>query len=189
MMPLHRPFAAALALSVAAFAQPAAAAGARQVSAGSVEVSPRVSFTHSNLKREGYGNVDKFTQLELTPTIGFCLTDHHELTGGAILRHASTNGESDQTLGFEAGYLYNFKPQGSLIPFGGVSFGVLFYDGFMFEDTAVLAPDLTAGVRMLVGNSSSVNLTLGYQRESDNHVRMNRLVAGAGVSIFPWRTN
>jgi hypothetical protein len=36
-----------------------------------------------------------------------------------------------------------------LIPFAGVSFGVLFYDGFMFEDTAVLAPDLTAGGAVL----------------------------------------
>lgn len=183
-----RRFAVALsALSVAALAPPAAAAPS-QLSAGSVELSPRVSFSHANLKREGYGNVDTFTQLELNPTIGFCLTDHHELTGGMILRHASSNGTSEQTVGAEAGYLYNFSPQGSTIPFAGISFGVLFYDGFMFEDTAVLAPDLTAGVRMLVGNKGSVNLSLGYQRESDNHVRMNRLVAGAGVSIFPWRT-
>ena len=178
---------AAVAAVVATLVLPACAR-ANQISGGSVELSPRVSFSHANLKRDGYGNVDTFTQLELNPTIGFCLTEHHEITSGMILRHASSNGTSEQTVGAEAGYLYNFSPQGSIIPFAGISFGVLFYDGFMFEDTAVLAPDLTAGVRMLVGNKGSVNLSLGYQRESDNHVRMNRLVAGAGVSIFPWRT-
>jgi hypothetical protein len=25
-----------------------------------------------------------------------------------------------------------------------------------------------------------------YQRESNGHMRQNRIVAGAGVSLFPW---
>jgi len=38
------------------------------VSAGAVEFSPTVTFTHQNFKREGYGNVDHFTQLDVKPT-------------------------------------------------------------------------------------------------------------------------
>ena len=69
-------------LLVFAFAVPLLAASllvpgespANQIAAGTVELTPTVSFSHSNLKREGYGNVDTFTQLDLTPAVGVCVT-------------------------------------------------------------------------------------------------------------------
>ena len=163
-------------------------AAATQVSGGSIELSPKVSFSHSNLKREGYGNVDTFTEFDFTPTAGFCFTDHFEATGGAIVRHQSLNVTSETALGFLAGFLYNFSPQGGMIPFAGLGFGTLFYDGFTFNDTAVLAPSLTGGIRLLVRDAASVNLSLGYEHETDGQVSTNRMVAGVGVSLFPWRT-
>src|SRR5262245_48977423 len=66
-----------------------------QVTAGSVEFTPSVSFTHQNFKREGYGNVEHFTQLDMRPTVGFCLTDHFEVTTGLLARHISQNGTND----------------------------------------------------------------------------------------------
>ncbi|HEY3215017.1 MAG TPA: hypothetical protein VGK93_00855 [Candidatus Eisenbacteria bacterium] len=162
-------------------------ATANQVSAGSIEISPKVSFNHSNLKREGYGNVDTFTEFDFTPTVGFCFNNHFEATGGAIVRHQSVNGTTDTALGVLAGVTYNFSPQGGLIPFAGLGFGTLFYDGFTFNDTAVLAPSLTGGIRLLVGDAGSVNLSLGYEHETDGSVTTNRMVAGVGVSLFPWR--
>lgn len=45
----------------------------------------------------------------------------------------------------------------------------------------------TGGVRVLVGSSGSVNLSLGYQHETDNQVTQNQLLANVGVSLFPWR--
>ena len=146
-----------------------------------------MSFSHSNLKREGYGNVDRFTEFQFTPTVGFCFTDRFEATTALAIRHASQNGDGETALGVQAGFLYNFPTQGQLIPFAGVGFGVLFYDGFTFNDTAVLAPDLTGGVRILVGSAGSVNLRVSYQHESDGHVSMNRLLGGVGVSLFPWK--
>ena len=157
-----------------------------QVSSGSIELSPSVSFAHSNLKREGYGNVESSTQFDLTPTVGFCISNHYEVTGGMLVRHTSSNGNSETVLGNTAGLIYNFSPKGNIIPFVGGGFGVLFNGGFTFDDTAVLAPDLAAGVRVLVGNSGSVNLKLGYQHESDGNVKVNRLVSAVGVSLFPW---
>lgn len=158
---------------------------------GSIELSPTVSFSHSNFKREGYGNVDTFTRLDVTPTIGYCLTNHYEVTGGFMARHQKNNDMSDTALGATAGLTYNFSPQGGVIPFGSLGFGVLFYDGFSFADTAVLFPMLTGGIRVLVGNSASVNLSLGYQHESNAEgefqASANRLIAGVGVSLFPWR--
>jgi hypothetical protein len=192
-LPLRLPtlLAAALWLSIAASAtSPANAApvaSGSQVSAGSFEISPKVSFAHSNLKREGYGNVDHFTQFDFAPTLGYCVSDHFEVMGGALVRHISDNGMKDTAVGATTGMLYNFSPQGAFIPFAGFGFGVLFYDGFTFNETGVLFPDLSAGARVLVGNSGSVNLSLGFQRESDSHVTMNRMVAGVGVSLFPWR--
>ena len=167
-------------------------AGAQQIAPGSIEFSPSVSFSYSNLKREGYGNVDRFTRLEVTPTLGYCISRHYEVTGGLLTRHESLNGSSETSLGATAGLTYNFSPHGDLIPFASLGFGALFYDGFSMDDTAVLAPMITGGVRVLVGNSASVNASLGYQHESNAqgefNASANRIVAGVGVSLFPWQS-
>ncbi len=164
----------------------------RSVPAGTVEFSPSLSYSHWNVKRQGYGNVDTFTKLEITPTVGYCVSEHYEVTGGFMTRHESTNGTSQTALGATAGLTYNFSPQGGVIPFASVGFGALFYDGFSFNNTAVLAPTLTGGVRVLVGTMASVNGSLGYQHESNAQgefgASSNRLVAGVGVSVFPWRS-
>jgi hypothetical protein len=158
-----------------------------QLSAGSVELTPNVSFSHWSVKREGYGNVDTFTQFDFNPAIGFCFTNHLEAMGGMLLRHQSQNGSKETALGASAGLNYNFAPQGRVIPFAGVGFGTFFNDGFTFNNTSVLAPSLTGGIRVLVGSAGSVNLSLGYQHETDGSVSTNRVLAGVGVSLFPWR--
>jgi len=171
-------------------ATPRAAAGA-QLAPGSIEFSPTVSFSHSNFKREGYGNVDTFTELNATPLVGFCISDHFEVNGGVLVRHQSSNGDSQTGFGATAGMTYNFSRQGSLIPFASVGFGSLFYDGFMLDNTAVLFPTISAGARVLVGSSASVNMSLGYQHESNANgefnASANRLLASVGVSLFPWQ--
>lgn len=168
-----------------------AKASAGQLSTGSIEFSPTVSFSHQNFKREGYGNVETTTRLDIAPTIGYCLSNHYEVTAAFLTRHQSANGMSDTALGASAGLLYNFSSQGSVTPFAGVGFGALFYDGFSFDETAVLAPMITGGIRVLVGSNASVNMSLGYQHESNAdgefQASANRLVAGVGVSLFPWR--
>jgi len=180
------PLAAAAILALPGVAQ------CSQIAQGSVEFSPTVSFSHSNVKREGYGNVDKFTKLDITPTIGFCVSNHYEVTGGFMTRHESTNGVSETALGATAGLTYNFSPRGGVIPYASLGFGALFYDGFSMNDTAVLAPVLTGGVRVLVGSMASVNANLGYQHDSNAQgefgVSENRLIAGVGVSLFPWQS-
>ncbi|HEV8128638.1 MAG TPA: hypothetical protein VGQ14_03180 [Candidatus Eisenbacteria bacterium] len=163
-----------------------------QMTAGSVEFAPTVSFTHQNFKREGYGNVEHFTQLDMRPTVGFCLTDHYEVTTGLLARHISQNGTSDTALGASAGVIYNFSQKGSVIPFAGVGFGALFYDGFTMDRTAVLAPMVSGGVRVPVGSKATVNMSVGYQHESNAdgefNASANRMLASVGVSVFPWRT-
>jgi len=167
--------------------------GYRTVPSGTVEFSPSVSYSHWNVKREGYGNVDTFTKLEITPTIGYCVSNHYEVTGGFMTRHESSNGMSETALGTTAGLIYNFNPQGGFIPFASVGFGALFYDGFHLDNTAVLAPMINAGVRVLVGSSASVNASLGFQHEAnaqgESGLSSNRLVAGVGVSLFPWHAH
>ncbi|HYJ32646.1 MAG TPA: hypothetical protein VE326_05450 [Candidatus Binatia bacterium] len=166
--------------------------GRSLVSAGAVEFSPSVTFTHQNFKREGYGNVDHFTQLDVKPTVGFCLSDHYEVNAGFLARHTSTNGTDDTALGATAGLTYNFSRHGSVIPFASLGFGALFYDGFTMSNTAVLAPMLSGGVRVPVGAMASVNMSMGYQHESNAdgefNASANRILASVGVSLFPWRT-
>ena len=162
------------------------------VSGGAVEFSPTVTFTHQNFKREGYGNVDHFTQLDVKPTVGFCLSDHYEVSGGFLARHTSVNGSDDTALGATAGLTYNFSRHGSVIPFASLGFGALFYDGFTMDNTAVLAPMLSGGVRVPVGGMAAVNMSVGYQHESNAdgefNASANRILASVGVSLFPWRT-
>jgi hypothetical protein len=185
-------FLVALAVSAAPARGASSAVGSGRIAAGSIEFSPTVTFSHSNFRREGYGNVETNTQLTASPTLGYCISDHYEVTGGLLTRHTSVNGSSDTALGATAGLTYNFSPQGSFIPFASFGFGALFYDGFSMDDTAVLAPMITGGVRVLVGPSASVNMSLGYQHESNANgefqASANRVLAGVGVSLFPWRT-
>lgn len=175
---------------VAASLAPSAFASAGQVGRGAVEFAPSVSFTHQNFKREGYGNVDRFTQLNIAPTLGYFVSDHYEVTGGFLVRHESVNGNSDTSLGATAGLQYNFSRHGSVVPFVSAGFGALFYDGFSMNDTAVLAPMISGGLRVPVGQSASVNMSLGYQHEANANgefnASANRLVAAVGVSLFPW---
>jgi hypothetical protein len=177
-------------LIAAAALAPEDRAAASQIAAGSIEFAPAVSFSHSNFKREGYGNVDTITELNVSPTIGYCLSDHYEVTGGLLIRHQSANGNSDDALGASAGLTYNFSRQGGVIPFASLGFGALFYDGFSLGETAVLAPMIAGGVRMLVGSSAAVNMNLGFQHESNANgefnASANRVIAGIGVSLFPW---
>lgn len=180
---MHPPLRTLLVLAVAAACAPEARAN--QVARGSIELSPTVSFSHENLKREGYGGVDNFTQLTFTPTIGFCVSNHYEVGGGAIIRHQDVNGTKQTSVGALASVTYNFNPSQRLVPFATLGFGALFNGGFSFSEPAVLAPSLTGGLRVLVGESASVNFSLGYQRERNDHERQNRILAGAGVSIFP----
>jgi hypothetical protein len=168
-------------------ARAATRASLNPLPAGMIELTPTVAFNHSSTKREGYGNVDTFTQFDFTPTVGICLTNRWEATAGVAIRHLDQNGMNQTGLGFTAGVLYNFPAQGVMVPFAGGGFGALFNDGFTFNNTALIAPSLIGGVRVLVGSSGSVNLSLGYQHETDNQVTQNQLLANVGVSLFPWR--
>ena len=180
--------AAMMVLTLAGTASVSRADAPAQLAAGTIELTPNVSFNHSSTKREGYGNVDTSTRFDFTPTVGFCLTDHFEATSGVTLRHSRENGAHQTGLGFTAGLLYNFPSQGTMIPFAGIGFGAVFNDGFTFNQTALIAPSLTGGVRLLVGSAASVNMGLSYQHETDNHVSTNQLLGSVGVSLFPWHT-
>lgn len=182
---------AAIAAAVLAASVLGAAPASAWVGRGAVEFAPSVSFVHQNFKREGYGNVDRFTQLNVSPTIGYFVSDRWEITGGFLVRHESFDGSDDTSLGATAGAQYNFAQKGSVIPYLSAGFGALFYDGFsMGNDTAVLAPMIGGGIRVPVGRSASVNTSLGYQHESNANgefnASANRLVASVGISLFPW---
>ncbi len=180
----------AMPLVVALVSAPAPAA-ADQLAPGSIEFAPTVTFSHQNFKREGYGNVETSTRLDLTPTVGFVVSRHYEVTAAVLARHQSDNGNSDTALGASAGLIYNFSATGGVIPFASFGFGALFYDGFSFDETAVLAPMVGGGARILVGSNAAVNFNLGYQHEANAdgefNASANRVVAGVGVSLFPWQ--
>lgn len=163
-----------------------------QLAPGSIEFAPTVAFSHQNFKREGYGNVETSTRLDITPTVGFCVSRHYEVTGAILARHQSSNGNTDTALGASAGLIYNFSAKGGIIPFASLGFGALFYDGFSFDETAVLAPMVGGGARVLVGSKAAVNFNLGYQHEANAegefNASANRVIAGVGVSLFPWQS-
>ena len=181
----HRTIALMLPLAMAALATRPAAA--QQLAPGDVEISPTVSFDHWNVKREGYGNVDSFTQLDFTPSLGFCLTSRHEVTVGLKIQYEGNNGSGNTRLGAVTGYQHNFSPRGGVIPYAGIGLGANFGEGFTFSGSSLVAPVLTGGMRLLVGGAGSANVGLSYVHETDNHVSTNRMLVAVGVSLFPWR--
>ena len=83
-MKIHRAVLALLLPAAVWIALPAGAA-ANQLSTGSIEFAPTVSFSHQNFKREGYGNVETTTRLDISleQQVGTALSRHpHQVAHG-----------------------------------------------------------------------------------------------------------
>lgn len=164
---------------------------------GTVELTPSLSFSHNSFSFSG-SDAGSLTNMVGSAQVGYCVTDHFEIGGGLLVNYQSIDvpgfgSESATSLGLVGGVQYNFPSGGRTIPFVRGSLGILTNSGSLAsgDQTTLIAPSLLAGLRVLVGNSASVNFGVGYQHLSDalgvQELSANTIGAEIGVSIFPRR--
>jgi hypothetical protein len=173
------------------------AASAAALDKGSVEVEGSAGFEHSGYTSSGT-SVGTVTRIDGEVGGAYSLSRLVQLGGGLLLSHYSESPEGEASFtstgyGASADVTLNFKTPSGLIPFvrAGLGFENFTGDGYEDAKTATLAPMLRAGVRFLVGDSGSINLSLAYRHETNANgskdLDANRFGIAVGLSLFPVR--
>ena len=164
---------------------------------GTVEIEGSVSFDHASFSHSG----EKLgTQTLFDGTLGaaYSLTRMFQVGGGLLFSASSFSPEggstsSDHAIGGSVDVTANFKTASGLVPFVRVGVGAMGFGGDNYPDakTSVLAPLVRAGVRVLVADAGSVNLSLSYRHETNadgvDGDDANRFGLAVGISLFPVR--
>jgi hypothetical protein len=163
-------------------------AGGSPVAAGNVEYSPSIAFSRSAYTPAGGGASTSMTHLDLTGAVGRCMSDRFEIMGALLVQHRDQAGTGRNGIGASAGVGVNFAAYGNVFPFVSGSVGVLRYSNPGSSDRTMLAPILRAGIRTLIMEGRSVNVSIGYQHEVNPKSIINKgadaFDVGVGMSIF-----
>jgi hypothetical protein len=168
---------------------------AASLTKGTVEFETSLDLSHTTYSASA---INSFTNFAGTLGAGYSLTPMIQLGGGVLIGHQSQESDSLGSLGFTSygasgDVTLNFATPNNLLPFvrAGVGFENFTGDGFAGAKTALIAPYLRAGVRVLVGNSASVNASVAYRHvinaDGEDGVDANALSFAVGLSIFPIR--
>jgi hypothetical protein len=162
---------------------------------GTLELETSVDLSHTAYSEDAVGSRTNF---EGTVGAGYSLTRMFQVGGGLLIGYHS--GETDpggsfsySALGAAADVTVNFETPNILIPFVRAGVGFRNYSGDGYEDAKVgmVLPYVRGGVRVLVGNSASVNLSVAYRRivnaDGADGLDANNLSFAVGLSIFPIR--
>src|SRR5436190_10410127 len=155
-----------LLLTAGAFTLTAAAHAG--VTKGTIEFSPTVAFNRSSTTLPNNGPTFSLTHLNFDLSAGYFLTPQWQLGAGVLFQHASTTDNARNGYGANAGTTFNFTPQGSVMPYLSASIGAIQYSKDGETDKALLAPMIRAGFRTMMWEGRSVNVSFGYQHETNN---------------------
>jgi len=183
-------FAAPLALAAIAVS-----AQAGSIPEKTMEVEGRGSFAHNSLSNDGT-DVESNSEMELSATVGYAMTNAIQAVGGIQLQRNSVSPEGGDSSSFTgygatAGARYNFATESSFVPFleAGVSFLAWSGDGFEDAKTTMGLPYVGGGARFLLGNSASVNFGAQFERTTNargvEDMNSNSLGFYTGISVFP----
>ena len=163
-------------------------AGGTPVGPGTIEFAPSLAFSRSAYTPAGGGASTSMTHLDLTGAVGRCMSDRLEIMGALLVQHRDQAGAGRNGIGASAGVGVNLAAYGNMIPFLSGSVGVLKYTNPGSSDRTVLAPILRAGIRTLIMEGRSVNVSIGYQHEVNPKSVVNKRAdafdIGVGMSIF-----
>ncbi len=177
-----------MALSVTLTVAAVAAAQASPIAAGTFEFSPSLAFNRSSFTPAGGGDAGTITQLNLNAGVSRAMSEQFQLTAGALLQHKDIAGNGRTSAGLSAGGQFNFKSQQNVIPFMSASLGVVQYQDQGSADRALLAPMIRVGFRSMVADARSLNVSLGYQHETNSKSAFestaNLFDVGVGMSLF-----
>ena len=170
-------------------------AKAATLSKGTLELTPSLAFSHSSFSVSG-SSAGSFSNLQSSTVIGYCFTDMVEIGGGLLVSHQSLDSQGGAStnatgIGLIGGVELNFASAGRMVPFVRGAFAIVRNSGdpAPSSETTFIAPALTAGLKLLVGNTASVNFAVDYQHESSalgvKDLSANTFGLEVGVSIFP----
>jgi len=164
---------------------------------GTLEVEGSVSFDHTSYS---VSSQSQGTATDFAATLGggYCLTRLIEVGGGLTMTHDAIEPEGGESISYSSyggsvDVTLNFSTPNNLVPFVRVGAGFQSFSGDGSEDAkmALIAPYVRAGVRVLVGNSGSVNLSAAFRHEINSggveDLNANGLSFAVGVSLFPIR--
>jgi hypothetical protein len=161
---------------------------------GSVEIMTRVAFTQNSLSLDG-NDIGNETHAELLGGAGYFFSKRIELVGNFAYQRDEINpavGEEFRSslFAFSGGVYLNFPSESNVVPFLGAEVGVGTFSGDAFGDkTATIFPILTGGLRFLIGDSASINLSGVYSHVANaagfEDVSNNAFGLGVGISVFP----
>jgi hypothetical protein len=192
-----RPPAVRFALSLLALGLAGAAPSeSSDLGRGAIELNPSLTYSHNSFS--GFAGTDlTTTTVDVSGLIGYFVSDMVELGGGVLVSYESLDyggpgsAVSATAAGLIGGVALNFPTSGNLVPFVRGSAGFVSNSGDLYVDnaTTVIAPLLEGGLRVMVGESASVNFVVGYQHRSNAFGVQNQSVdsvtLGVGVSVYP----
>jgi hypothetical protein len=151
---------------------------------GTSELSGTAGFNSTSI--EGLS----VTNVEINAGYGYCFSSNWELMPTLALTSVSSGGETATSFAGAANIVYNFSTNGQAVPYlrGGLGFGTISSGGGSSLNVSAI-PVLGGGVRVLVGNSASVNFGAFYVHQSwssgGSSVSGNEFGLTVGLSIFP----
>ncbi len=173
------------------------AAGAAALDPGTVELETSVALDHAGYSTSGH-TLGTLTRVDGTVGAAYSVTRLVQVGGGLLLSHFAERPEgeasySSSAYGLSGDVTLNFRTPGGVVPFVRAGLGFEGFSGDGYEDakTALLVPMLRAGVRVLVGDAGSVNLSVAYRHETNSNgtkdLDANRFGVAIGLSLFPVR--
>jgi hypothetical protein len=184
---------------VAALMLASAPAQGAALTPGTIELNGNFVLDQGTLKYEvlGVEIEDTSFNIGLDAGIGYSITAPLQLGLGIGVSHTSVDNDlveySATVLGLTGDVTWNFATGANLIPFLRAGAGFQTYSGDLYDDTetTLILPFARAGVRAMVGEAASINVSVGYSRETNaagiSDADANRFNVRAGLSIFPVR--
>ena len=173
--------AAALAASVA-FADP------NPATPGTVEFTGTLGFNRSTYSVENSDVSWSVTHLNAAAGAARSMNKDFQINGSVLLQHRALSGEGQNGVGLALGGTYNFPQQGNLVPFFSAGAGAISYFSDGETDKALLLPMVRAGFRSMIGSNKSLNVSMGFQYESNSKSALAGSATvfdvGVGVSLF-----
>ena len=164
----------------------ASVAAAATLDKGATELAGSAGVTSTSFSGGGTST----TVVTADVKYGFCVSRNWEIAPQVILTSLSGGGSTLTNFSGAVSGIYNFATAGNnLVPFleAGVGLGSVSAGGSSQSFSTL--PLLAGGIRMLMGNSASINITAGYQRVSmssgGSTATENTIGVQAGLSIFP----
>jgi len=174
-------------LSAAVLGVSLAGAETSALTAGVFEFAPSLAFTRTSVSPSSGSAAISATHINLRVDAARAFNQRFQLTAGVLVQHSARMGSARNAAGVSFGTQYNFTPRSGMLPFAAAAVGFEQYTGGD-SDRALLLPMMRVGFRSMLGDTRSLNVSVGYQHESNpnslHETSADVFDIGVGMSLF-----